>query len=194
VLGGCVGGIPPAFFFLFYASPCWIFAINLWVKFSPKGGVCCFGVTKMKIMVLYKTQEKKMNKKIGMYSSIITFAAVFAFACTMLLGLVIKNDNIGENGSYFSSLFIMLGFIPMICSYLSFMDNENKSLGFIALSFSIMYGLIITIVYFTQLTTVRLTKLAEETAGLLDYSRFGLFFNYDLLGYGFMALSTFLSE
>jgi hypothetical protein len=54
-----------------------------------------------------------------------------------------------------------------------------------------MYALLIMIVYFTQLTTVHLTKLSEETIGLLDYSKFGLFFNYDLLGYGFMALSTF---
>jgi hypothetical protein len=79
----------------------------------------------------------------------------------------------------------------MVCSYLSFTSNENKSIGLIALSFSILYGLFITLVYYTQLTTVHLTNLSEEIAGLIDYSKFGLFFNYDLLGYAFMALSTF---
>jgi hypothetical protein len=132
-----------------------------------------------------------MNKKIGMYSSIITFFAVFTFACTMVLGLILKNDTIGKDGSYFSSIFIALGFIPMICSYLSFMPNENKSIGLIALSFSIMYGVLILIVYFTQLTTVRLAELSDETIKLINYSKFGLFFNYNLLGYAFMALSTF---
>jgi hypothetical protein len=132
-----------------------------------------------------------MNKKIGMYSSIMTFLAVFAFAVCMLISILFKNDIIGKNGSYFSSIFIALGFIPMICSFLSFTKNENKSIGLISLSFSIMYGLVIIMVYYTQLTTIRLTKLSEETMGLLDYSKFGLFFDYDLLGYSFMALSTF---
>jgi len=79
----------------------------------------------------------------------------------------------------------------MICSYLTFVSNDKKSSGLIALSFSVMYGLIIIIVYFTQLSTVRLEKLSDESIKLLDYSKFGLFFNYDLLGYMFMALSTF---
>jgi hypothetical protein len=131
-----------------------------------------------------------MNKKVGMYSSLLTFFAVIFFAVFMLLGIILKNSIIGNQGSYFSSIFIALGFIPMICSYLAFVSNEKKSLGLIALAFSIMYGLIIIIVYFTQLTTVRLEKLSDEIIGLLDYSKFGLFFNYDLLGYMFMALST----
>jgi len=132
-----------------------------------------------------------MNKKSGTYSSILTFLAVFVFAVGMLLGIVLKNDIIGKNISYFSSIFIALGYIPMVCSYLSFINEKNKSVGFIALSFSIMYGIMITIVYYTQLTTVNLSKLTEEITSLLDYSKFGLFFNYDLLGYMFMALSTF---
>jgi hypothetical protein len=138
-----------------------------------------------------KRRIREMNKKAGMYSSIVTFLAVFVFAFTMLLGLLLKNDNIGKTGSYFSSIFIALGFISMICSFLSFMDNENRSFGFISLSFSILYAVLVIIVYYAQLTTVRLAKLSEETIGLLDYSKFGLFFSYDLLGYGFMALSTF---
>jgi hypothetical protein len=132
-----------------------------------------------------------MNKKIGIYSSIITFLAVFSFSICMLLGLIFENDIIGNDGSYYSSIFIALGFVPMICSFLSYSNNENKSPGLIALSFSIMYALIIIVVYYTQLTTIRLEKLSVETIGLLDYSKFGLFFNYDLLGYAFMALSTF---
>ena len=132
-----------------------------------------------------------MNKKAGIISSILTFLAVFVFAVGMLLGIVLENDIIGKNISYFSSIFIALGYIPMVCSYLSFINEKNKSVGLIALSFSIMYGIMITIVYYTQLITINLSKLTEEITSLLDYSKFGLFFNYDLLGYMFMALSTF---
>jgi hypothetical protein len=132
-----------------------------------------------------------MNKKTGMYASILTFFAVAAFALCMLLGILLKNNNIGKNGSYYASIFIAFGFISMICSYMPFIKNENKSLGFIAFAFSVMYGIIISVVYFTQLTTIHSTHLFEETINLLDYSRFGLFFNYNLLGYAFMSLSTF---
>src|SRR5215471_5579973 len=132
-----------------------------------------------------------MNKNVGIYSSIITFLAVLSFAICMILGLILKNDAIGNNGSYYSSIFIALGFVPMICSFISFFDDDKKSLGFIALSFSIIYALLIFIVYYAQITTVNLSKLSDESIRIIDYSKFGLFFNYDLLGYAFMALSTF---
>jgi hypothetical protein len=38
---------------------------------------------------------------------------------------------------------------------------------------------------------VRLSSLSPEASAILDYRQFGLFFSYDLLGYAFMALSTF---
>jgi hypothetical protein len=82
--------------------------------------------------------DRKLNKKLGMYSSLVTFFAVLAFALCMLLGIILNNDIIEKNGGYFSSIFIALGFIPMICSYLSFVKNENKSIGIAALAFSIM--------------------------------------------------------
>ena len=49
------------------------------------------------------------------------------------------------------------------------------------------------LVYFTQLTTVNNEQLTEQAAKLLEFGKFGLIFNYDLLGYGMMALSTFFT-
>lgn len=46
------------------------------------------------------------------------------------------------------------------------------------------------LVYFAQLTTVRLSDLTNQAAGLLDFQKMGLMFNYDLLGYALMALAT----
>ena len=49
------------------------------------------------------------------------------------------------------------------------------------------------VVYFAQCTTVNLhPELDKEVLSIIDYGSTGsLFFNYDLLGYGFMALATF---
>ena len=56
-----------------------------------------------------------------------------------------------------------------------------------------MYAVIILLVYFAQVTTVRFGGLSQQAAALLDYQQFGLFFSYDLLGYALMALSTFFA-
>ena len=49
------------------------------------------------------------------------------------------------------------------------------------------------LVYFAQLTTVNNEQLNEQAANLLVFNKHGLIFNYDLLGYGVMALSTFFT-
>jgi hypothetical protein len=59
--------------------------------------------------------------------------------------------------------------------------------------FAGMYAVVILLVYFAQVTTVHLESLTGQAETLLDYRKFGLFFNYDLLGYCFMALSTFFA-
>jgi hypothetical protein len=126
-----------------------------------------------------------MNKKIGMYGSIANFIAVVCFALSMLFGL--------DFGSYLSSMFIVFGFVPMMCGYAYFAEKEAKLAGYVSVAFSAVYAAIILLVYFAQLTTVRLNDLTRQAAILLDFQQFGLLFNYDLLGYGLMALSTFFA-
>lgn len=56
-----------------------------------------------------------------------------------------------------------------------------------------MYAVFILMVYFAQTTVVHLNLLNDREAVFLDFSRSGLMFYYDLLGYGLMALSTFFT-
>jgi len=125
-----------------------------------------------------------MNRKLGMYSSIVTLSAVIGFSVSMFL--------VSSYTSYLSSLFIAWGFVPMICSFTAISKSESKAAGYTAAVFSAVYAAIISLVYFAQLTTVHLTKLSSQASVILDYQNLGsLFFSYDLLGYAFMALSTF---
>lgn len=126
-----------------------------------------------------------MNKKIGMYSSIINLISVIGFSVSMLIGFPM--------GSYFSSMFIAFSFVPMICGYAYFSEKSCKLAGYIGAAFSVMYATIILLVYFAQLTTVRLNDLTGQAAMLLDFEQMGLIFNYDLLGYALMALATFFA-
>lgn len=124
-----------------------------------------------------------MNKKIGMYSSLINVLAVFSFSICMLIG--------SNFGSYLSSMFIAFSFVTIVCTYAYFSQEKSKVAGYTAIGFAIIYSTIILLVYFAQLTTVRLGELTHQASVLLDFQEFGLFFSYDLLGYALMALSTF---
>lgn len=126
-----------------------------------------------------------MNKKIGVYSSIANLIAVICFALSMLFGFTY--------GSYFASMFIAFSFVPMMCGYAYFAEKETKLAGYVSAAFSAIYTAIILLVYFAQLTTVRLNDLTQQATVLLDFQQCGLLFNYDLLGYALMALATFFA-
>jgi len=123
-----------------------------------------------------------MNKKIGMYGAIVNFLGVLSFAVCMLIG--------SDFGSFISSIFIALGFVPMVCAYHTYRKKNSQTAGYIAMLFSAMYAVIIFLVYFAQTTAVRLDNLSDEVLKVIDYSKYGLFFSYDLLGYGLMAIAT----
>ena len=129
--------------------------------------------------------NSNMNGKLGMASSIINVCAVLAFALCNPFGYLF--------GCYLSSIFIAFSFVPMICAFAENGDARTKAAGNTAMIFAGMYAVIILLVYFAQLTAVRLETLNAQAASLIDYTKFGLFFNYDLLGYCFMALATFFA-
>lgn len=126
-----------------------------------------------------------MNRTIGMVSSIINGIAILGFAISMIIGFYY--------GSYFCSMFIAFSFVPMMCAYAYFAESKYKLAGCVSVGFAVMYATIILLVYFAQLTTLRLEDLTQQAVTLLDFQQFGLFFNYDLLGYGLMALATFFA-
>ena len=84
----------------------------------------------------------------------------------------------------------------LVCMFLPIGYNhespeEQRVTSNIGMIFSAIYAVLIFLVYFAQTTTVRLEVLNEQATKILDYGKGGLLFNYDLLGYGMMALSTF---
>jgi len=132
-----------------------------------------------------------MNKTVGKIGAAVTGLAVLAFAISMIIGLF--RDTLFA--SCFASIFIALGFLPfMISLYAVGRDAEKRAVGLCGIAFGAIYAGIIFLVYFAECTTVRRNpSLSAEVLSIISYGRIGsLFFNYDLLGYGFMGLSTFL--
>ena len=126
-----------------------------------------------------------LNKTIAKVGSGIVTVTVFLFALFLIINY--------SMGSFFVCLILPLGFIMMTAGFHNECKNDRKVAANIGLVLSVVYCTFIMLVYFTQLTTVKNEDLNEQAVNLLAMSRLGLIFNYDLLGYGIMALSTFFT-
>ena len=126
-----------------------------------------------------------LNKTIAKVGSGIVTVTVFLFALFLIINY--------SMGSFFVCLILPLGFIMMTAGIHNECENDRKVAANIGMVLAAVYCVFIMLVYFTQLTTVKNEDLNEQAANLLTMGKLGLIFNYDLLGYGIMALSTFFT-
>ena len=126
-----------------------------------------------------------LNKMISKAGAAIVTVTVFLFALFLIIDY--------SMGSYFVCLILPLGFIIMTAGLHNECENDRKVAADIGMVLAAVYCVFIMLVYFTQLTTVNNDHLNEQAANLLTFNKFGLIFNFDLLGYGIMALSTFFT-
>lgn len=124
-----------------------------------------------------------MNQKIAGAGAWIVTVTVALFAVCMLIPF--------DFGSYFVCMLLSIGYILMAAGFCSECDETRRAAALAGLVFAAVYAVLVLLVYFAQTTAVRLEPLNEQAMGILDYARGGLFFSYDLLGYGMLALSTF---
>ena len=96
-------------------------------------------------------------------------------------------------GYFFVCMILPIGFIMMTAGFQHECDEDRKVPANIGLILSAVYTVLILLVYFSQTTAVNLEEMNDQASRILDYSRGGLMFDYDLLGYGMMALSTFFT-
>lgn len=126
-----------------------------------------------------------LNNTIAKIGSGIVTVTVFLFALFLIINY--------SMGSYFVCLILPLGFIMMTAGLHNECENDRKVAANIGLVLAAVYCTFIMLVYFTQLTTVNNEQLTEQAANLFEMGKCGLIFNFDLLGYGVMALSTFFT-
>ena len=124
-----------------------------------------------------------MNRLIPKIGAAIVTLTVFLFAVFMTVDFPF--------GSYLVCMFLPIGYIMTAVGFHHESTEEKRVSATIGMVFSAIYAVLIFLVYFAQTTTVRLEDINEQAIKILDYQRGGLLFNYDLLGYGMMALSTF---
>lgn len=124
-----------------------------------------------------------MNSIIPGIGAAIVTITVFLFAVCMIVDFPF--------GSYLVCMFLPLGYIMMAVGFQYESCEDRRVPADIGVAIAVIYAVLILLVYFAQTTSVRLEDLNEQAVRILNYQRGGLLFNYDLLGYGMMALSTF---
>ena len=130
------------------------------------------------------------NRAVGRIGAFVTGLAVLVFSASMFFGLFLNTIFL----SCLASIFIAIGFVMFSAALFSCnKDKESKAVGASGMAFSIIYAVLIFVVYFAEITTVRINgSLSHEALSIISYGYLGsLFFNYNLLGYGFMGLATF---
>ena len=126
-----------------------------------------------------------LNKIISKVGSSIVTVTVFLFALFLMINF--------PTGYFFVCLILPIGFIMMTAGIQNECEGDRKVAANIGLILAAVYSTFIMLVYFSQLTTVNNEQLNEQAAKFLEFNKYGLIFNYDLLGYGLMALSTFFT-
>ena len=126
-----------------------------------------------------------MNRTIAKIGSAAVTVTVFLFALFLLVDYSL--------GSYFVCIILPVGFIMMTAGLQSECESDRKVAANIGMVLAAVYAVFIMLVYFTQLTTVNNEQLNEQASKLLKFNSYGLIFNFALLGYGVMALSTFFT-
>lgn len=124
-----------------------------------------------------------LNRCIPRIGAAIVSVTVFLFAVCLIAGFTF--------GSYFVCMFLPMGYIMMAAGLRRESAEDRRVAADVGMVFSALYAALIFLVYFAQTTYVRLGSLNDQALAVLDFGRGGLLFDYDLLGYGMMALSTF---
>lgn len=124
-----------------------------------------------------------MNRIIPRTGSVIVTVAVVLFAVCLIIDFLF--------GSYLVCMVLPIGYIMMAAGLHGESCESRRVAANTGMAFAAVYAVLVFLVYFAQVTSVRLGGLGEQAQDILDFQRGGLLFSYDLLGYGMMALSTF---
>jgi len=110
-------------------------------------------------------------------------------ACVALFGLTVFVSEWAMY-SYASSMGISMCFLVLVVANES-LSLHTKVWARLATAFGIVYCTLVCIVYYTQLSFVRLGSPSQEALDLVSYQHTGsAFFSINILGYFFMSLSV----
>ena len=132
----------------------------------------------------------KNVEKTGMISALVAMSMTILFAIALVLGFWLTN--ISNILSYVVCFVLAPAFVIMMISIHLNAPEDKKIWSLIGIAFAIIYAIFITLTYYTQLALIfNPPNVSEDILNMFDYQESGSWmFMVDMLGYGFMTLST----
>jgi hypothetical protein len=141
------------------------------------------------------TKEDGMNRNmdlaIGRAAALSIAIETLIFAFSLIWGVIFHTE-FDQNLGYVASLFLAVSVGIMMACFYAGLPEKLKILGLLALAASILYAPFCIGTYFLQLSIVALNplNLSGEVMKALDFVPGSPTFALDMLGYGFLCLST----
>jgi hypothetical protein len=136
-----------------------------------------------------------MNKNygfvIGRAAALSIAIETIVFAFSLILEVIFPTE-FAKNLGYIASLLIAISVVMMMACFYDSTRKPLKIFGLLALGSSIIYAPFCISTYFLQLSIVAFNplKLSSEVLKAITFKPGSLTFAIDMLGYGFLCLST----
>ena len=133
---------------------------------------------------------------LGFWSAICSAGLAIMYSVAEIahqLGMLGSYDNPGSLVVRMApSLFLPIAFVVLMAAVRARAPKQHKIWADIAVAFSVIYAVLVSMVYFVQLTLVIPKTLQGEAdqVSLLVFGAGTFMFAIDILGYAFMSLST----
>jgi hypothetical protein len=134
--------------------------------------------------------------RVGWYAALVTAVFTIGYSVPQLLWVVWKPDPPWDEVFLFApSMVFPLSYVVLMAAIADWARPDRKVFGLIALSFSVMYATMVSIVYFVSLAMVapRVAAGTEQEIDLLLFGDDRFLTAIDALGYGFMSLAALLA-
>ena len=133
--------------------------------------------------------------RVGFWSSLLATLMVAVFALSLAVGLLLPSDA-ADVMSYVTCLILPASFVAMMVSVHRITPAEKRVWSQLGLSFSMVYAVMCSIVYYIQLVVVRTNSLgiSPEAMALFTFTPGSAMFAVDMLGYAFLTLATLVTS
>jgi hypothetical protein len=136
-----------------------------------------------------------MNKNVSFVlgrAAALAIAIVTIVFAVSLIWEVINSSGLAKNLGYIASLLLAISVVLMMACFYAVTEERNKIFGLLALVASILYAPFCISTYFLQLSVVAFNPLdlSNEVLMAITFKPGSPMFAIDMLGYGFLCLST----
>ena len=135
--------------------------------------------------------NKNFSLIIGRSAALAIAIATIIFAIS-LIWEVINISEFSRNLGYVASILLAISVVIMMACFYDVTQKQLKIFGLLALVSAIIYAPFCISTYFLQLSTVALNplNLSSEVLEAINFKPGSPAFSLDMLGYGFLCLST----